>query len=52
MSASWKTSYIGLATLIIGLVAIWAPAEYQPKIQASVACLAGFGLIKAKDQDK
>ena len=46
---NWKTSLCGIATCLITLGLIWAPAQYQSKIHATAAALAGVGLIAAKD---
>ncbi len=49
---NWKTSLVGIVTCVIALATIWAPADYQGKIQATAAALAGVGLIAARDHDK
>ncbi len=38
---NWKTSLAGIASCLVALGLIWAPPEYQPKIQATAAALAG-----------
>jgi len=49
---NWKTNLTGILTCVMALALIWAPSQYQPKIQATVAALAGIGLISAKDNNK
>lgn len=50
--SNWRTNLIGAITLVIALATIWAPAQFQSKIQATAAALAGAGLIAAKDGNK
>lgn len=49
---NWKTNTIGIITLAVGLAALWAPSQYQPKIAKTATLLAGAGLLAAKDNDK
>ena len=46
---NWKTTLLGILALIASLGSIWAPAKYQPQIQATASILTGSGLVLAKD---
>ena len=55
---NWKTTTIGIATVVLSIAMIWSPPEYQNKLantqtQISVmAGLLGVGMIMSKDHDK
>lgn len=49
--ANWKTTVVGIISAGIALSQIWAPAQYQGKINATAVALAGVGLVAAKDHD-
>lgn len=46
---NWKTSLAGAIVCALALAKIWAPADYQQKIQETSLALAGVGLVAAKD---
>lgn len=48
--SSWRTTLLGILALLASLGSIWAPAKYQPQIQATGTILAGAGLVAARDQ--
>lgn len=49
--SNWKTNVTGILTAVVALALLWAPTQYQAKIQATAGILAGIGLIAAKDSN-
>ena len=49
--SNWKTTTVGIISALIALSQIWAPPQYQQKITATAAALAGVGLVASKDHD-
>lgn len=49
--SNWKTNLMGIITLVMGLASLWAPTQYQGKIQQTSALFAGAGLLAAKDHN-
>lgn len=49
--SNWKTNLTGILTAVFALALLWAPAQYQEKIQATASILAGIGLVAAKDHN-
>lgn len=47
-----KTTLLGIIALLAAIGSVWAPPEYQSKIQASATIAASIGLVGAKDHDK
>jgi len=48
--SSPRTSALGILALALALASIWAPPQYQQKIQATAAAIGASGLLVAKDQ--
>lgn len=46
---SWRTTVLGIASIIAAFGSVWAPPEYQSKIQASAVIAAGLAHTMAKD---
>lgn len=47
-----KTSILGLIAILAAIGSVWAPPDYQSKIQASATIAASIGLGLSKDHDK
>ena len=45
---NWKSSLAGIVGLAVSLSSIWAPPEWQQKIQATGAAILASGLLAAK----
>lgn len=46
---NWRTSLHGIATGVLMLASIWAPPDWQGKIQGTAGAFVAMGLISAAD---
>ena len=51
MPKNWKTTAIGVLTLVLVVAPIWFP-KYAKPLQQTAAALTAAGLLAAKDHDQ